>query len=198
MTKKQLRMMTFMLPMLVFGAVAVNYDALFGDSKKGKSAGAAQAANQAPEPSDQPTPQAPTSIASEPMGMPLSQGGNTISAEQVKLAANASAKLRDPFQTLGEQDPEYARQHERREIWPPPEKYAQITMVKNEKNKLANIDGQILREGDSYFGGTVISIKRDGVIVEMSLGRQWLIPLAPSASREGLSHERATKENKTE
>lgn len=175
MTKKQLRLFTIMLPFLGIVAFLVNQDAILGNNTKKPNAApppAAEGSNGARPPAN-PAPDSgpkPIYIYSDPPAPEATE--HTISASTLKsLLQGVTDTMRDPFQTLSEQEPEVAD-----DKWPPPEKYAEIIMIRP-KTKYATIEGQRVREGDTFHGGKVSSITADKVVVDMSKGRQWTITL---------------------
>lgn len=141
---------------------------------------------------------APAPAVSPAASGPSSQG-SSVHQNALGPRNAGEGQVRNPFQTLKEQDPladqVNAFSDENPDPEMPPGMRAQIILIGGKGQKIASIESRQVEEGDSFFGGKVLSIEPNLVTVGFKGGKRWLIPFGtggiPAAkSIEGKSNER--------
>lgn len=166
--KKKIKI-TLLLGGLGLIAVWTNSDVLFGQGLQPVQGNASVPATGVSAPSD-----------SSPRPAPP---GESVSESALGQREPAEGKVRNPFQTLQEQDPLSQPtlpqiQGEVPEM--PPGLRAQIIFIGKTK-RVASIEGARVKIGDSFYGGKVAVIEPKYVSVEFQGGKHWVIPLGSEA-----------------
>ncbi len=162
------------LPLLALGAIWSNADFLFGasqeeDRKPSREAAPAEAeeefsVSQAVDPTN-----FHTAKTAKPQ---ISVSGESISEKQMKQYLNQAPSIsRDPTKTeekqailQGNKNPWEGKQQRQGSYRAPVANLIWISA--NGKKKFALIQGEILREGDTFAGGKIVAIQEDKVIVQ--------------------------------
>ncbi len=189
MTRKQMRMMMVLIPLLAIGAFAVNADALMnliGASSPGSNQNAPP-----PKVAPQQQPEKIEAATKHPEESPVEAPSKGVTAEvAIKTVAEAhltplgayTGDYRNPFAPPERSGDMGETQTENWVL--PPDVTAQVIYIGKTK-KIACIEGRRLQEGDRFQGGKVISIEPTRVTVEMPNHVRWAIPLAPSLKLGG-------------
>lgn len=162
-TKKKIKI-AVLLGGLGLVAIYTNSDVLFGQTAESQSGNASAPA----VPPSAPAHDAP----------PSSGPGGSVSETAIGQRGNSEGKIRNPFQTLREQDPlSEPSTLVAQEVDPemPPGLRAQIILIGKAK-RVASIEGARVKIGDSFYGGKVVAIEAKFVTVEFRGGKQWFIP----------------------
>ena len=190
MTKKRTRLLILLLPVLAVLAVLANADTLFGPSAaQGASSGEAAE----PPPLQQPSPAEPSTPPPAGLG-PVEGEGKTVPEGTLDFLKGAGAGDRNPFLTRKEQDlespdpPDLAPDSSPLQEMPK-DLALQIAFITKHRRVATLTDGRRIEEGESFSGGTVVSIEKDRAVVEFKNGRRWVIPMGAAPPPEGKGDE---------
>lgn len=166
-TKKKIKI-AVLLGGLSLVAIYSNSDVLFGQPLQPIKGG-----NAANNPPAAEAPAAPT---------PSSEGGSVTATSLGQRGSEKSeGKIRNPFQTLKEQDPIFYQsapsETENANPEMPPGMRAQAILIYGKNRKIASIEGKQVEEGESFYGGKVALIEPTIVTIAFKGGATWLIPL---------------------
>lgn len=192
MTRKQMRLMLIMIPMLAGGAFAVNVDAImnwFGSSSSNTKPNTVTAKA---TPLQKPEEEVEEKNKTKEPEKPVEEKGPKISSSEVPVKTVAEGHLTPLGAYTGEYRNPFAPPEQSASIgesnndnWVlPPDVTAQVIYIGKTK-KIACIEGHRLQEGDRFQGGKVISIEPNRVTVEMPNHVRWAIPLAASLKLGG-------------